>query len=236
MMKIAICDDELRIRKEVENALSNYFSEKLINVEIQLFENGEDLLNSEINFDMAFLDVEMPIVSGVEIGKKLKQKFSNIVIFMITAYSEYLDDAFELGAYRFLQKPLDITRFYRSLDAALLSISSKEVKFICANNESAIISTNSIIFCESYKRKTRIVTTNGEFISKERLDFWKEKLCELNFYSPHASFIINFNYIESFNRKSLVLAIEDRTFLISIAPKKQQEFRTKMFLFAERGM
>ena len=71
MMKIAICDDELRIRKEVENALSNYFSEKLINVEIQLFENGEDLLNSEINFDMAFLDVEMPIVSGVEVGKNL---------------------------------------------------------------------------------------------------------------------------------------------------------------------
>lgn len=235
-MKIAICDDELRIRKEVENALSNYFSQKLINVEIYIFENGKDLLNSDLCFDMAFLDIEMPILSGVEVGKKLKQKYNNIVIFMITAYSEYLDDAFELGAYRFLPKPLDITRLYRSLDAALLSISSKEIKTICANNESAIISTNSIIYCESYKRKTKIVTTNGEFISKEHLDFWKEKLNELNFYSPHTSFIINFNYIKSFNRKSLVLSFKDNTFEISIAPKKQQEFRNKMFLFAERGM
>lgn len=235
-MKIVICDDELRIRKEVENALSDYFSEKLINVEIHTFENGEDLLNSDISFDMAFLDIEMPTLSGVEVGKKLKQKFGNIVIFMITAYSEYLDDAFELGAYRFLPKPLDITRLYRSLDAALLSISSKEIKIICANNEAAIISTSSIIYCESYKRKTRIVTTNGEFISKERLNFWKEKLNELNFYSPHASFIINFNYIKSFNRKSLILSFNDKYFEISIAPKKQKEFRTKMFLFAERGM
>lgn len=235
-MKIVICDDEFKIRKEIKYALSNYFSENLIDTEIYDFENGENLLQSNINFDMAFLDVEMPTSSGIEIGKELKKKCPNIVIFMITAYSDYLDDAFELGAYRFLQKPLDVPRLYRSLDAALLSISSRDIKIICANNESAIISTSSIVYCESYKRKTRIVTTNGEFISKEKIDIWKETLNELIFYSPHSSFIINFNYIKSFNRKSLMLSYLDNVVEISIAPKKQQEFRTKIFLFAERGM
>lgn len=235
-MKIVICDDEFKIRKEIKYALSNYFSENLIDTEIYDFEKGEDLLQSTINFDMAFLDVEMPTSSGIEIGRELKQKFPNIVIFMITAYSDYLDDAFELGAYRFLQKPLDVPRLYRSLDAALLSISSRDIKIICANNESAIISTGSIVYCESYKRKTKIVTTNGEFISKEKIDIWKEMLNELIFYSPHSSFIINFNYIKSFNRKALVLSYLDRSIEISIAPKRQKEFRTKMFLFAERGM
>lgn len=235
-MKIAICDDELRIRKEVENVLFNYFTEKLIKPEMYCFANGEDLLNSGIDFDMAFLDIEMPTSNGVEIAKKLKQKFTNIVIFMITAYSEYLDDAFELGAYRFLQKPLDITRLYRSLDAALLSMSNREIKIISMNNESVVIPTSSIVYCESYKRKTKIVTIDGEFVSRERLDMWKDKLNELNFCSPHASFIINFNYIKSFNRKSLVLTYLDKSIEISIAPKKQKEFRTKMFLFAEREM
>lgn len=235
-MKIAICDDDFRIRKDVKNALFDYFSEKLVKPEIYDFESGEDLLDSKVDFNMAFLDIEMPNISGVETGKKLKQKFSNIVIFMITAYSEYLDDAFELGAYRFLQKPLDITRLYRSLDAALLSISSRDIKIICINNESVIIPTNSIVFCESYKRRTKIVTTNGEFISREKLDVWKDKLNEINFYSPHASFVINFNYIKSFNRKSVIMSYSDKTVELSIAPKKQQEFRRKMFLFAERGM
>ncbi len=235
-MKLAICDDELKIRKEIKNSLSNYFSENLIDAEIYDYENGEDLLNSEINFDMAFLDVEMPTSSGIEIGRELKQKSPNIVIFMITAYSDYLDDAFELGAYRFLQKPLDVPRLYRSLDAALLSISSRDIKIICSNNESAIISTGSIVYCESYKRKTKIVTTNGEFISKDKINVWKTMLNELIFYSPHSSFIINFNYIKSFNRKSLILSYLDETVEISIAPKKQQDFRTKMFLFAERGI
>lgn len=235
-MKIAVCDDELKIRKEIKNVLNNYFSEKLIEFEICDFANGEDLLNSKVDFDMAFLDVEMPNSNGVEIGKVLKQRLANIVIFMITAYSEYLDDAFELGAYRFLQKPLDITRLYRSLDAALLSMSNRDIKIISINNESAMISTSSIVYCESYKRKTKIITTNGEFISREHIDAWKNKLNELTFYSPHASFIINFNYIKSFNRKSLILEYSDKNTEISIAPKKQKEFRTKMFLFAERGM
>lgn len=235
-MKIAICDDELSIRQEIKSVLSCYFSEKLIDAEIYDYNNGEDLLNSEIIFDMAFLDVEMPMLDGIETGKSLKEKHPNIVIFMITAYSDYLDDAFEIGAYRFLQKPLDIPRLYRSLDSALVSISSKDVKVICANNESVVISTGSIVYCESYKRKTKIVTTNGEYISKEKINYWKEILNELIFYSPHSSFIINFNYIKSFNRKSLALSFSDRIFEIAIAPKKQQEFRTKMFIFAERGM
>lgn len=235
-MKIAICDDESRVTEEVEKALNYYFGIKSIDAEIFSFENGEDLLHSDVIFDMAFLDVEMPSVSGVEVGKKLKQKFSNIIIFMITAYSEYLDDAFELGAYRFLQKPLDVTRLYRSLDAALLSISGRDIKIICPNNDSVMVSTQSIIFCETYKRKSKIVTTKGQYISNESLAYWKGKLDELNFCSPHASYIINFNFVESFNRSSLTLAHEDQKYIISIAPSKQSEFRKKMFSFAERGV
>lgn len=235
-MKIAICDDELLTRNEIKYSLSNYYSEKLIDTEIYDYNNGEDLLNSEINFDMAFLDVEMPMLDGIETGKALKHKYPNIVIFMITAFSDYLDDAFEIGAYRFLQKPLDVPRLYRSLDAALISMSSKDIKLICANNESVMLSTGSIVYCESYKRKTKIVTTNGEYISREKIDYWKEILNELIFYSPHSSFIINFNYIKSFNRKSLILSYSNSNVEISIAAKKQQEFRTKMFLFAERGI
>ncbi len=235
-MKIAICDDDFSIRQEIKSILSSYFSEKLIDAEIYGFNNGEDLLNSEICFDMAFLDVEMPMLDGIETGKALKHKHPNIVIFMITAFSDYLDDAFELGAYRFLQKPLDVPRLYRSLDAALNSMSSRDIKLICSNNESVVISTGSIVYCESYKRKTKIVTTNGEYVSKEKIDYWKEILNELIFYSPHSSFIINFNYIKSFNRKSLILSYSNSNVEISIAAKKQQEFRTKMFLFAERGI
>ncbi len=235
-MKLAICDDELKIRKEIKKSLSNYFSENLIDAEIHDYENGEDLLNSEINFDMAFLDVEMPMLDGIETGKSLKNKHPNIVIFMITAFSDYLDDAFEIGAYRFLQKPLDIPRLYRSLDAALLSMSSKDIKLICSNNESIVIPTGSIVYCESYKRKTKIVTTSGEYISKEKIEYWKRILNELIFYSPHSSFIINFNYIKSFNRKSLILSYSNSNVEISIAAKRQQEFRKKFFLYEERGM
>lgn len=236
MMKIAICDDDSRVREDVGKALNYYFDSKFIDKEIFSFENGEELINSDIVFDMAFLDVEMPSVSGVDVGKSLKCRHSDIVIFMITAYSEYLDDAFDLGAYRFLQKPLDVPRLYRSLDAAMVSISDRDIKIIFTNDEYVMVSSRSIIYCETYKRKTRIVTTKGVYNSKEAFDYWKGKLESADFCSPHSSYIVNLNYVESFNRNSLTLAHGDMKQVISIAQSKRQEFRTKMFSFAERGV
>ncbi len=235
-MNIAICDDELNIRNQIKEALTAYFDERLINAEIYCFESGEALINSQIDFELAFLDVEMPDIDGIEAGKQIKKRAPNAVIIIVTAHSNFLDDALELGVYRFLSKPIDIARLYRSLDAALQSISSREIKVLCSDNEATVITVNSIMYCENYGRKTKIVTTDGELISKERLDFWKDKLNELNFFSPHASFIINFNYIKRFNRNSLTLGYSDKNIEISIAPKKQKEFRRKMFLFMERGM
>ena len=99
-----------------------------------------------------------------------------------------------------------------------------------------MVSSRSIIYCETYKRKTRIVTTKGVYNSKEAFDYWKGKLESADFCSPHSSYIVNLNYVESFNRNSLTLAHGDMKQVVSIAQSKRQEFRTKMFSFAERGV
>lgn len=235
-MNIAICDDELSVRNKIREALIAYFDERLIDAEIYCFESGEALLNSQVDFDLVFLDIEMSDINGIETGKQLKKRTPKTVIIIVTLHQNFLDDALELGVYRFLSKPIDIARLYRSLEAALQSISSRELKVLCSDNELTVISVNSIVYCETYGRKTKIVTTDGEIVSKERLDFWKDKLNELNFYSPHASFIVNFNYLKRFNRNTLTLEYLDKNIEISIAPKKQKEFKRKIFLFMERGM
>lgn len=124
-MNIAICDDDINIRKTLVNILSNYFKEKLLHVEFHEFDNGNKLLNENKHFDIVFIDIEMPNTNGIDTSRQLKIQYPNTIIFIVTAFSNYLDDAFEIGAYRFIEKPIDIVRFYRSLDSALLSLSKK---------------------------------------------------------------------------------------------------------------
>ena len=235
-MNIAICDDEINIRKSLINFLSNYFKEKLLQVDFHEFDDGNQLLNENNFFDIVFIDIEMPNLNGIDTSRQLKKQHPNTIIFIVTAFSSYLDDAFDVGAYRFIEKPIDIVRLYRSLDSALLSMSNKNISFTCKDNQSIIIPKNSIIYCENYNRKTKIITTNGEFLSKDKINVWKARLSELNFYSPHNSYIVNFNYIKSFCNKSLILSHINQEIEISISAKRQQEFRKKFFLYEEGGM
>lgn len=71
-MNIAICDDEKPFRDSLEKHLKTYYNEKSIPLNILHFSSGEALLNSQILFDLVFLDVEMGTLNGIDTGKELK--------------------------------------------------------------------------------------------------------------------------------------------------------------------
>ena len=83
------------------------------------FTDGESLLADEGDKDFVFLDVEMPGFNGIYIGNELKKKNNKIIIFVVTAFSEYLDDAMRFHVFRYLSKPLDQQRFFRNMDDAI---------------------------------------------------------------------------------------------------------------------
>ena len=91
--------------------------------------SGEELLNSDGRVDIAFLDVEMPGITGITVGKILKEKYPYAKIFILTSYSDYLDEAMRFHVFRYLSKPVDKKRLFRNMKDALyqLSIDTREV-------------------------------------------------------------------------------------------------------------
>ena len=129
LMNIAICDDDKSFRDLLEKHLRNYFNERNISLNFFQFSCGEDLLNSDILFDLVFLDVEMGKINGIDTGKELKRRNPHNIIFVITSYEGYLDDAFKIHAFRFLSKPLDVLRLYKALDDAAELINNDIIVF-----------------------------------------------------------------------------------------------------------
>ena len=85
-MNIAICDDEKRFRDFLEKNLRTYFDEKSIVLNIFQFSSGEELLNTKLQFDLVFLDVQMENMNGIDVGKVLRYKNPHGITFVITAY------------------------------------------------------------------------------------------------------------------------------------------------------
>lgn len=93
-MQIAICDDDPMIIKELQKDLEQYFRKHHLSCPpISQFTSGEALLNNKEEKDIVFLDVEMPGLNGIYVGNTLRKRYPNILIFIVTSFMEYLDDA-----------------------------------------------------------------------------------------------------------------------------------------------
>lgn len=231
-MKIAICDDEIEYVNDIEQHLKQYFTEHGLSLNLFKYINGIELLNSQNSFDIAFLDIEMPDINGIELGKKLQSTNPDLVLIYITAYNHYLDDALDLGITRFFDKPIDSKRFYKGLDKAIEKLDQTEVQIHLKDSDNGITSVkiNDIIMVEIEKRKTKIVTKDKIYYSKSDIKFWRENLNKSYFESPHNSFIINTNYITYYQKDYVILYDK---YNIPIAYSKRAEFKKKFMMLME---
>ena len=208
-MKIAICDDNLNIVDEVKNLLDEYALSKNLSLDISTFNDGQAVLESDERFNIAILDVEMPGCNGIELGKILREKNRHIVLMYITSHKKYLDEALNLNAARFFEKPIDSKRFYDGLDNALKRIDNTTIKFFLKeDNASVRINANDIIYVEIEPighRKTKIVTEEKTYISSNKIVFWEERLISSLFVKTHKSYIINMEYITKYENNTLQL-------------------------------
>ena len=226
-MKIAICDDDRTYADEIKRIIEVLLYNKMIKFEIDTYYSSQEIYNRTTTYDIAFLDIEMPPYSGIEIAKKLKAANPHIVIFIITSYNQYLDDAMDLNVFRYIQKPLDAHRLKTGLEKALKSIDNTVISFYLKNGNSIKkLTPNELIYIETVGRSTKVVSADGEYISDNKMDFWKEKLIASFFYRVHKSFIVNMNYITDYQRDTLVLF---KKYKVPISYRKQAEFR-KAFL------
>ena len=106
MFKILIADDEELSRSVIRCILEYYFKGKFL-----LFEasNGREAVCLALGerIDVAFLDIEMPVMDGLTAGWEIKQQFPSCSVIFLTAYAQfsYAKQAISMGAAEYLVKP-----------------------------------------------------------------------------------------------------------------------------------
>lgn len=222
-MKVLICDDDPSYAEDIRQHVSLFMAEKNLSVQCDVFTCGEPLLNTKDFYDMAFLDVEINGISGIDVGHALKKINENIILFVITAYDKYLDDALDLNVLRFLQKPFCSGRFYAGMEKALQQIDQIAAKVVLTGDDGlSPVWLHEILYVEIVDRKTKVVTKSKTFYSTKTMKFWQERLVASFFYQPHKSFIVNLNGIKSFARDTIRMQNGD---IVPIAFRKQSQFQ-----------
>ncbi|MCT7399770.1 LytTR family DNA-binding domain-containing protein [Eubacterium sp. LFL-14] len=200
-MRILICDDDLEISTQLKDILHCFFNTTSLKLpEITVYNNGKDLLSDCNEKDIIFLDIELPDVSGIYVGNQLKKSNPNIIIFIVTSYSKYLDDAMRFHVFRYLSKPLDKQRIFKNLKDALNLYASSVSKIpIETKNEVYTVLASDIVCIEAHGRKITVHTVDKDYDSIHTMQYWMDTLNMPCFFISHRSYIVNLEYVSKFD-------------------------------------
>ena len=236
-MKIAVCDDDKIIREQIISLIRK----ELPDAEIVCFETGEDMIKSQEDFVISFLDVQMGEVSGIDVAKHIreeqekKDREKSIIIF-VTGYREYMEDAFDVNAFHYLLKPIDEKKFHAVFSRALKEASAKTEQkkrsvIVKCNGMQKKILLKNIYYIESNNKKVVFHTKDGNVDTYGRMEDWESELGDL-FYRCHRGYLVNLEKITAYNVDTIDVINGDSLIL---ARKKYADFIKVYMRYAKGG-
>ena len=209
--KCVIIDDEELARRLLKNHLTQLDDFELVASCASAIEASKIL--QENNIDLLFLDIEMPVLKGIDFYKNLLHKPK--VIFT-TAYRDYAIEGFELNAVDYILKPITFQRFFNAIEKfkALKSIGKTTINnstdkqsisdfvYIRKDRKQVKVNFEDILYIESLKDYIKIHVSDKQLITKTSISSFLEKL-DSRFIRIHRSYIINTTKITAYTKNDI---------------------------------
>lgn len=206
-MRVAVCDDEKQMLDIIYDRVLTLYSREAEDVRVDSFSLGSDLEKShrKQNYDIIFLDIDMPHISGLETAELIRGYDKNVLLVFVSNMDDYVYQSFKVQPYRFIRKSRleDLEEAVKSsvktilrdnyivkleTDTGVVSFKiSKITAFTCIGH--------SVFLCTD-KTKTRVRATMKKL---------EKELEALGFVRTHNSFIVNCGHIKFISGDSVIL-------------------------------
>ena len=232
MLSIAVCDDMPIECAELAGDIENTLNQSGTEFYLKRFFNGQELLKDVSSFDIVFLDIKMPEISGMELAKQMRENERESIIVFVTSAEEYVFEAYDVEAFHFLLKPVNENKLKNVLKKALVKITAyNNEDFIIISSEHQIkkILLKDIIYIESVGRTVKIHCTGGVLKTYKQIGDLEQTLINKHFFRCHKSFLLNLEYVSRFDKAEIVMENGDTVFLARKRAKTfQKEFISYM--------
>lgn len=223
-MKVAICDDEKTCRAQVLDIATDYAEQrKDKHVVFDVFCQPEALLDAVHQnniYDIYILDIVMPGMNGIALGKALREAGVEGKIIYLTSSEEYALDSFKVRAFHYLLKPIEHNSFFEVMDEAVSSILLKKDKslIIKTRENNARVTFDSILYASLAGRSVIYYLTDGQTVESTTLrtsftESMQELLADKRFALCGASMVANMHHITMVENEGVVFMNTVRVFL-----------------------
>jgi len=214
MLRIAVCDDMPGELAKISALTKEYISAHDLDAEVAEFSHPDALLTAceAEAFHVFVLDMVMPMISGLELGRGIRRVSADAQIIYITTEPGFALDAYSVNPLHYLLKPVDKGALFAALElAAEKTDLGKEIAVTVKTRDGLHTFSADRVACCEYVRHTVIYTlVSGErvetvTISCSFVEHIAPLLSDRRFIQPHAAFVVNMSRVERLNKDGFTL-------------------------------
>ena len=205
-MRIALCDDEARETEQLAKLIEAYAFDRNYEIECDRFTDGPTLLEQG-KYDLYFLDYRMEPMDGIAVAEELKRKFCGAVtVCYLTNYDAAAARIINRGIYAdgFLKKPVDPRQLEEKLDQ-LYRFSFFNRFELRQGKRFRTVYTQDVLYVEANDKQVLLHTFGGVEPYHYLLREIETLLPAGLFFRIQRSYLINLQYVDSYDARSVTL-------------------------------
>lgn len=213
-LRVAICDDQPEELEMISGYIIEYLDTHMLEAEIKRFSHSDALLTSleAESFHLYLLDIVMPMVSGIELGKEIRRLDREAQIIYATTEPQYALQAYAASPINYLVKPIDRDKLFDTLTLAIskLDLSEEQTVTVKTAESLRVLSLSDILCCEYRSHAVVLTLTNGEEVASRTIRESFAEYCipilrDARFLQCHTSYLVNMRRVERFAKDEFTL-------------------------------
>lgn len=214
MISVAICDDLADQLSLTMNLTEEYIKAHNVDMQVSWFSHPDKLLEAiaSEHFHIYILDIVMPMLNGVELGREIRRNDREAQIIYTTSEPQFALESFAANPLNYLIKPLSKDTFFDTMSLALSKVSQNIGKIfkIKTSDGIQVVNLSEIVCCEYVKHTVMYTLSKGERVISVTMresfgDIVTPLFEDYRFIQPHTSFVINMSCVERMTKDSFYM-------------------------------